>query len=271
MMPPQAVPAPVARTKPYQRAHRGPARRGFSLLEFEVALIVLGIAFSGMFPLAVMYSRGLEALERRTCVGGTWYIVPSSLEWARKLGASASITSVDPGPKPAPPILVIDDGETGYTDTGAWQVETNSAAFQGHRRRHAAAPGGSSDTATWTFTSIPVGWYRIEATWSVAAVPADQTNSASYSMHDGDYSLGTFSANQQNAPTGDLDVDNWPWQILTAQFIRNGTVTVTLSVPTTGQVVVDGMRLVPAGKDVQVLSLDKTLTSEEVTAHVSVN
>ena len=60
-------------------------------MEFEVALIVLGLTLSGLFPVVVMYSRGLESLEQRSLIGAPWYVVPSSLEWARKLGASASI------------------------------------------------------------------------------------------------------------------------------------------------------------------------------------
>ena len=40
-------------------------RRGFTLLEFIVALLLFGIAMSGLFPLVVMYSRVLESLEQR--------------------------------------------------------------------------------------------------------------------------------------------------------------------------------------------------------------
>ena len=99
---------------PRRNAHRGGARAGFSLLEFEVALLLLGVALTGLFPLAAVYSRGLESLERRSPSAGQWYLVPLSDVWARKLGAAASLTNNDPGPKPAPPVLIVDMSETTY-------------------------------------------------------------------------------------------------------------------------------------------------------------
>jgi hypothetical protein len=78
-------------------------RHGFSLLEFEMALIVLGIALSGLFPLVVMHSRGLQLLEERYAVSGQWYVAPSADIWARKLGAAAALVRENPGPLPALP------------------------------------------------------------------------------------------------------------------------------------------------------------------------
>jgi prepilin-type N-terminal cleavage/methylation domain-containing protein len=40
-------------------------RRGFTLLEFTVALLLFGVAMSGLFPLVIMYSKVLESLEQR--------------------------------------------------------------------------------------------------------------------------------------------------------------------------------------------------------------
>jgi prepilin-type N-terminal cleavage/methylation domain-containing protein len=78
-------------------------RRGFSLLEFQVALVVFGIALAGLFPLVVMHSRGLESLEKKSAAAGQWYLAPSPDAWARKLGAAAALVREDPGPLPAAP------------------------------------------------------------------------------------------------------------------------------------------------------------------------
>jgi prepilin-type N-terminal cleavage/methylation domain-containing protein len=65
-------------------------RRAFTLLEFVVALLLFGIAMSGLFPLVVMYSRALESLEQRpsqmsfhrnASVDGNAYRVGHPLEW----------------------------------------------------------------------------------------------------------------------------------------------------------------------------------------------
>ncbi|HLA83989.1 MAG TPA: type II secretion system protein [Thermoguttaceae bacterium] len=66
-------------------------RRGFSFLELQVALILLGIAMTGLVPLVVMQSRQLKRLEARLDHGTTYYLVPSTSVWARKLGAPAKI------------------------------------------------------------------------------------------------------------------------------------------------------------------------------------
>lgn len=123
------VPAPHTECAGYIVCGRRTARRGFTLLEFVVALLLFGIAMSGLFPMVVMYSRMLESLEQRPNQLALdrlayrvehplewyqvpadppvpnsgewvhkWYLVPfsdipssTSSAWARKLGASASV------------------------------------------------------------------------------------------------------------------------------------------------------------------------------------
>ncbi len=92
---------------------RGPARRGFSLLELQVAFIVFGIALTGLFPLVATYSKGIQSLERRVIPRSPCYLVPSTSPWARKLGASACLTTQAPGPRTSPPTLPVDDGDAG--------------------------------------------------------------------------------------------------------------------------------------------------------------
>ncbi len=255
---------------------RRPSRRsslfGFTLLELEVALLILGVAIAGLFPLLNMHSKALRSLEKRLPSSGTWYLVPSSDTWARKLGAGASITDVDPGPKPTSPVLSGDDGDACYAEADlGWVADSNPLAYQADSRRHAAPPEGSTPTgtnvATWTFTSVIPGWYQVEATWPEAS---DQTDAACYTIYDGETSTTDALVDQRNAPAGPLD-DGRPWQTLSTQFVRNSTVRVQLDgEATSGYVVADGMRLVPLENRVQVLSLDKSSATEDVTANVSV-
>lgn len=61
-------------------------RRGFSLLEFMVAMLLFGLTITGLFPLVVMYSRTVQSLEQRPNAlarrAGGWvhqsYFVPAT-------------------------------------------------------------------------------------------------------------------------------------------------------------------------------------------------
>jgi prepilin-type N-terminal cleavage/methylation domain-containing protein len=129
---------------------RSPQRRrrsfacGYTLLEFIVAMTVLGIALSGLFPLTAILSRHLQPVKTPTSGGydcrtpardgnttgnvaysqHTWYLAPYAGPWARKLGASAQLLSALPGGSPPPgfaqtnspvpvppPVVSLDDYE----------------------------------------------------------------------------------------------------------------------------------------------------------------
>ena len=68
-------------------------RPAFSLLELEVALVLFGIALTGLCPLVVMQSRQVRNLQSRLNPQTTYYLVPSADPWARKLGAGASLVT----------------------------------------------------------------------------------------------------------------------------------------------------------------------------------
>lgn len=78
-------------------------RSGFSLLELEIAVVIFGIALSGLAPHTVMYIKHLNRLQERFSPQHEYYLSPSSDVWARKLGAAASLSSSDPGPVSATP------------------------------------------------------------------------------------------------------------------------------------------------------------------------
>ncbi len=228
-------------------------------------MVVFGIALVGLFPLTVMHSRVLRSLEERYSAQDEWYLTASQDRWARKLGAAASLTATDPGSMPTPPLLVADDGDIEYTDTG-WTEEADPSAFEADCRRAAPAEG---QTATWTFSDVPAGWYQVQATWTESP---DQVTDARYSIYDGDDLLGEPTVDQQTAPVGE-EYEGSVWQTLDTKYFRAeaGSAQVQLHGQAAGEVVADGVRLVLLENDVQILSLDRSLGSEEVTAHVSVN
>ncbi|MBI1917208.1 MAG: type II secretion system protein, partial [Planctomycetes bacterium] len=53
------------------------SRRGFSLLELQVAFVVLAIALAGLYPLVVIHSKQQRKLEQRLDPQTTYYLVPS--------------------------------------------------------------------------------------------------------------------------------------------------------------------------------------------------
>jgi type II secretory pathway pseudopilin PulG len=131
------------------------SRRGYSLLEVQVAFAILGIGLAGLCPLVVMQLRQVRQLELRlqgnvvqTSIvtgqsqtmlqGNQYYLVPWTNPWARKLTGSAQIlttqaNSCDPGllpvPFPAPmsfPVTIIEldaapssQSVTAYVDVSA--------------------------------------------------------------------------------------------------------------------------------------------------------
>jgi prepilin-type N-terminal cleavage/methylation domain-containing protein len=99
-------------------SRRLPLRRGFTFLEFMVAMVVLGVALSGLFPLLAITSRQLQPVKNPTFDCRTpardwgtdgyddpqtnpplrnqrhvWRLTPYDDPWLRKLGTSAQVTS----------------------------------------------------------------------------------------------------------------------------------------------------------------------------------
>src|SRR3989304_5671051 len=243
-------------------------RRGFSLLELQVAFVLFGIALAGLGPLVVMQSRQLQRLEARFNDQTTYYLVPSTHAWARKLGAAASLQAAGPGPPASPPVTLIDNGDLGYSepDVGGvdWAGEYRANAFGGSHRWN--NPETGDDKAHWEFTGIEAGWYQVLVTFAEAE---DQATSAPYTVYDGAVAKGTVTVNQTIAPSGAV-FEGSAWESLGLFSITGDTLQVELSDLADHKIVADAVRVVPVRNTVEVLSLAKSLASEEVTAQVSV-
>jgi hypothetical protein len=80
-------------------------RWGYTLLEVQVAFILLGIGLAGVGPLVVlqvrlsgkMVQQGFNPQTGYFRPGTTYYLVPSSDAWERKLGVAATVQATAPG------------------------------------------------------------------------------------------------------------------------------------------------------------------------------
>lgn len=250
------------------KSRKNAVRTGFSFLELQVAFVLFGIALSGLVPLVVTQSRQLQKLESRCNDQTTHYLVPSSSAWARKLGAAATIQTEDPGPPAPPPVTLIDNGDPGYseTDTGIvdWQTAARPDAFQGSVRWNNG--GNFGDKAKWAFAELDPGWYEVLVTFPCRA---DQASDAPYKVQDRLLFLETVRVDQTVPPSGGV-FEGSTWQSLGVFSIASGTLRVELSDNADGNIMADAVRIVPVENIVQVISVEKSLGSEEVTAHVSI-
>ena len=109
-----------------------------------------------------------------------WYLVPcsdtasrGSDAWSRKLGAGASIKYMPPTSTVEEPVAVPTTADTTVWDAGAaghyedspdghWIDDDPMPGAYGSNQRRIRV--GKLGTATWTFTDVAAGWYRVEVT-----------------------------------------------------------------------------------------------------------
>jgi len=105
---------------------------------------------------------------------------------------------------------------------------------------HYSASGAGSDVATWTFSNLPPGNYKVMATWKEAA---NRATNAPYKVYDNATLKTTIAINQVNAPN-DLTANNGTWETLSASVaILSGTLKVTLTDNANGFVLADAIRI----------------------------
>jgi hypothetical protein len=133
------------------------------------------------------------------------------------LAVSAQPTDVS-GP------VVVDNGDSTYSETGTWTSQLDKGAYGGSDR-YTPAGGTGSTTATWVVTGLAPGTYAIEASWGPYY---NQSTNAPYAIYDGSTLVQVVTADQTKTPSG-ATVGGVPFQILTHVTITSGTLTVVLS------------------------------------------
>jgi hypothetical protein len=77
------------------------------MLELQVALLVFGIAMMGLCPIVIMQSKQLSKMQTWMQPQTTYYLVPSSNTWARKLGAVATMQTTLPASQSPPTTTIV--------------------------------------------------------------------------------------------------------------------------------------------------------------------
>jgi prepilin-type N-terminal cleavage/methylation domain-containing protein len=294
--------------QPTRLSRRGPLRQGFTMLEFIVAMIVLGIALTGLFPLEVMQSRVIESLELRYTESGNqanlnhehnwnspvmrsdiesadtipredygdWYLIPSTDPLARKLGAAAALSLTDVAP-PTPAVTLVDDdaevtSPDSYTETGGGWT-TGAGGYGDDVRRH-ELQSPPTDNAVWTFSNVSIGRYKVLVTWPVSA--GLTTNAQYYVKGSDSVEYACQAVNQTSDPDGGVYKEK-PWQVLLNQNPALGAQTVVCDGVGTIVVRLSSNATAAVVADAvrivpapTVLSLEKSFNREEVTVHVKI-
>jgi uncharacterized protein (DUF1800 family) len=150
--------------------------------------------------------------------------------------------SLTGGVTPFPSLRIVDDTDPGFSTVGPWSP-ASGAGFQGGQT--VIASGTGANTASWTFSGLVPGQYRVSATWSPAAGAADNTP---YTIADGSNVLATVSVNQQVAPSTFVD-GNQAWQDLGGGVyaITGSSLVVSVSDNADGNVLADAIRIERVG------------------------
>jgi autotransporter-associated beta strand protein len=138
---------------------------------------------------------------------------------------------------------IITDGGAGFSATSGFLLDT-SGGYQNHFRY--ALPGDGSQTATWTFSGLTPGLYRVSATWT--SNPNRATN-APFTVRDGSTTLASVPIDQQLLPASFVTPDGTYWQDLAGPpfAISSDTLTVQLSNSADGRVVANAIRIERVG------------------------
>lgn len=287
-----------------KRSPKNAKRAGFSLLELQVAFLVLGIALTGIVPLLVMQSKQLKQLQDRfkrtykdDVSAEVYYLAPSrdlaapdeafadsllfsTNAWARRLGAVASLIHEDDydllpalpeRPDPDPDLIDNEDAGPAYTESGTgWHDGPMFVGFRDRLRRHNKGEG--SEPASWTFTGLDPNWnYQVLITWVKAVNQADQ---APFTVYDNTVAIQTFLVDQKNNDPDGETYEGSLWETLDVFDISSSTLKVELKDASSGKVVADAVRIIPVnGKnEVEVVdgTLDKSIEDETVSIDVLV-
>ncbi|WP_448563269.1 DUF4347 domain-containing protein [Trichothermofontia sp.] len=138
---------------------------------------------------------------------------------------------------------IIDDGDSGFLQTGVWSL-ANGIGFNNDLR--SANAGDSSDLALWTFTGLVPGSYRVSATWVTRSGAA---SNAPFTLSGG--TPLTVNVDQRANPSGVITDGGATFQdILGSYTIVGNSLTVQLANNANGVVIADAVRIEPLNVNV---------------------
>jgi hypothetical protein len=120
-------------------------------------------------------------------------------------------------------VSYLDDSGPSFSTTSGWLPYVGSGW---HGQLYYKQAGSGAEAATWTFTGLTPGVYRVSVTWDPAA---NRAPDAAFTVLDGGAALTTTLVNQRQAPASFQDAGAW-WQVLGGTYdIQSGVLTVRLS------------------------------------------
>jgi uncharacterized protein (DUF1800 family) len=144
---------------------------------------------------------------------------------------------------PKPSLRIVNDSDADFRTIGQWRTMTG-LGFQG--QVHYVPPGNGSNVASWTFTGLKPGHYRVAATWPELA---NRASNASFTIHKSPSDSKAFTAvvvDQQQAPNDFRDA-GVGWKNLGGVYRVADTLVVRLSDRANANVVADAIRLERVG------------------------
>jgi ELWxxDGT repeat protein len=141
-------------------------------------------------------------------------------------------------------VSIVDDGDAGFSITGSWST---AAAGYGNDRR-LANPGPGTATATYQFTNLIPGQYRVSSTWISGANRANNIPVVVRATASG-AALATFSVNQQVAPSSFVE-GGFSFQHLGLVDSFGTSLIVQLANTTSGNINADAIHLERIGNPV---------------------
>ena len=135
-----------------------------------------------------------------------------------------------------PAVTVNNTVGANFAVVGNWP----SAAGQGFLNDvHYNDAGTGLETAKWTRSVTPGGWYRVSTTWTT---DVNRATNAPYTILNDTITLGTVRVNQEQAPN-DFNDAGVSWEDLGVFQINSGTLMVQLSDDANEFVIADAIRI----------------------------
>lgn len=135
---------------------------------------------------------------------------------------------------------LIDDGSPGYSDTVSGWTAVSGDGLNDDYRSH--AKGNGSAKATWDFSGLAAGSYKVQATWPALSASA---RDAKYKILDDAVLLQTVQVNQRQQAADALESRGW--KTLGTFSITSSTLKVELGNNANGNVIADAIKLIPVG------------------------
>jgi hypothetical protein len=203
-------------------------------------------------------------LSNRVPADTVQYLTPAN-SWAAKLGSPAGVSEIPPASKTIAPILVDnDDPGFGMELPLLWTYNSAADAYETTFRRNILLL--LSGKSIWTFTELDPGHYEVYVTYPASILHATYTP---FTVYDNNALLGSVTVDQTISPTGPV-YDGVPWQSLGEFSISSGTMRVKMGSFTTILVAADAVRIVPLTNEVEILSVQESPESDQLTVEARV-